>query len=48
MTDTLPRRFDMVAAPNPLAAIGEMLRRAFGYPAPMEIFDKLIARLNRH
>ena len=48
MTETLPKRFVTVTAPNPLAALGEMLRKAFGRPAPMEMFDKLIARLHRH
>ena len=48
MTDTLPKRLVIVAAPSPLAAIGEMLRKAFGNPAPMEIFDRLIAMLHRY
>ena len=48
MTDTLPRRLVVVTAPNPLAAIGEVLRKAFGRPAPMEIFDRLVRRLDRN
>lgn len=48
MTDTLPRRFVMVTAPNPLAAIGEILRKAFGRPAPLEILDRLVRTLDRN
>ncbi len=47
MSDTLSRRFVTVAAPNVLAAIGDILRRAFGRPAPAEYFEKLLARLDR-
>jgi hypothetical protein len=47
MTDSLSRRFVTVSAPNVLAAIGEILRRAFRKPAPAEQFEKLVARLDR-
>ena len=47
MTNTLPRRLVVVTAPNPLTAIGEILRKAFGRPAPKEIFDRLVGRLDR-
>jgi hypothetical protein len=47
MTDTLPRRLVVVTAPDPLAALGEILRRAFGRPARLEMFDRLVGRLDR-
>ena len=47
MTSTLPRRLVVVTAPNPLAAIGEILRKAFGRPAPVETLDRLLRRLDR-
>lgn len=47
MTDTFPRRFVTVAAPNILAAIGEVLRNAFRPPARAECFETLVMRLDR-
>jgi hypothetical protein len=47
MTDTLPRRFTTVTAPNMLTAIGEVLRKAFRRPPPVELFERLIVRLDR-
>ena len=47
MTETLPRRFITVAPPNVLTAIGELLRKAFGKPAPAEYF-RIIGKLDRN
>ena len=47
MSDTLTRRLVVVTAPDPLAALGEMLRKAFGRPARLEMFDRLVGRLDR-
>jgi len=48
MTNALPRRFVLVAPPNVLTAIGEVLRKAFGKPASGEKFEPILLRLNRH
>ena len=48
MSQTLPRQFTMVAAPNVLSAIGEVLRMAFNRPASIEMFERLLAKLERH
>jgi hypothetical protein len=47
MTDALSRRFVTVTAPSIVAAIGEVLRKAFGRPPSAEAFAPLIARIDR-
>jgi len=50
MTNTLPRRFVLIAPPTPLAAIGEALRSVFNRPElrSLGIFERLIERLDRY
>jgi hypothetical protein len=46
MKDALSRRFVTVTAPSIVAAIGEVLRKAFGRPPPADSFAPLIARID--
>jgi hypothetical protein len=46
MKDALSRRFVTVTAPSIVAAIGEVLRKAFGRPPPADAFAPLIARID--
>jgi hypothetical protein len=47
MSDALSRRFVTVTAPSIVAAIGEVLRKAFGRPPSAEAFAPLVARIDR-
>lgn len=49
MTNTMPRRFIIAAAPSEHAGIGNALRQAFRVPerATMKMFEALLDRLNR-
>lgn len=50
MTNALPRRFITVTPPNPHAAIGEALRKAFrrSCSETAAMFEGLLARLDRY
>lgn len=50
MTNTLPRRYVLVAPPDPHAAIGETLRKVFNRPElrSMKLFERLIEKLDRY
>lgn len=49
MTNTLPKRFVVVAMPSVHAGIGDALRKAFHAPELFSnrVFERLLARLRR-